>query len=262
MDQVCNVLVQCLSDADPGVVFTAIQAVTCILTNNSHLEVSIIESICQVQKQILNKKLPAEYNVHNIPAPWGQMQIMLLIQILNNQKKIPNAMESEIIFLLTETLEQPFPEDRSMGQAVIFECIKTLIGILPTSSQVSVDKRSKIVKRILRYLSNMIKYEHNNYKYIAIVALELLILHQEDVVSPQLSEVEQEFVFSCLKNDDESIKRKSYGKNLPYYYFILVISLIFLHKDTTFVEFLLKVFYMLWLLQIMPRTYVKKCWFI
>ena len=211
VDQVSNVLVQSLSDADPGVVFCAIQAITCILTNNSHLEVSIIESICQVQKQILNKKLPVEYNVHNIPAPWGQMQIMQLIQVLNGQQKIPKEMESEIIFLLTETLEQPYPEDRSMGQTVIFECIKTLIGILPTSSQVTMDKRSKIVKRILRYLSNMIKYEHNNYKYIAIVALELLILHQEDVVSLLLSEVEQEFVFSCLKNDDESIKRKSYG---------------------------------------------------
>ena len=89
VDQVSNVLVQSLSDADPGVVFCAIQAITCILTNNSHLEVSIIESICQVQKQILNKKLPVEYNVHNIPAPWGQMQIMQLIQVLNGQQKIP-----------------------------------------------------------------------------------------------------------------------------------------------------------------------------
>ena len=45
----------------------------------------------------------------------------------------------------------------------------------------------------------------------SIVALELLIEYQESVVLPQLSEVEKDFVFSCLHSDDESIRRKSYG---------------------------------------------------
>ena len=88
--------------------------------------------------------------------------------------------------------------------------MQTLIEILAVSNYTK-DKRTKIIKKILRHLNVFMKYQDNNQKYIVIVILEMLIEYQEDLVLPQLSEVEQSFVFSCLQCDDSSICRKSYG---------------------------------------------------
>ena len=122
VDQVVEQCLQSLGDKDPGVVFCSVTCLTSILKKYPLIEVPIFEGIFQIQRQILDKKLPTEYNVMRIPAPWGQVVLLRIMRILNKRQIIPKDMELDIIFLLTETLEQPILEENTMIHAVIFEC--------------------------------------------------------------------------------------------------------------------------------------------
>ena len=182
------------------------------MTNYPMVEVSVMDSLLHVQRQILDCKLPKEYTHQGTQAPWGQMQILKLIQILYEQDQIPVEMKTEVVVLLTDTLEQSCTNQLSLGyQAIVFECIHTIIKVLPTCPDIAKEKRFRIVKRMLRYISALIKLDHNNFTYCAIISLELLIENLEDVALPLLTNVEHDFVFSCLNSNDESIRRKSFG---------------------------------------------------
>ena len=85
--------------------FTTVQVISTIMIKYPLVEVSVMESLLHVQRQILDSKLPKEYAHQGTQAPWGQMQVLKLIQILYEQDQIPVELKTEVVVLLTDTLE-------------------------------------------------------------------------------------------------------------------------------------------------------------
>lgn len=214
--EIVEAVVQALTDPDPGVVIVAIQVIGKLICACTDVKVSLTDGLVSIQKQILDGKFPEEYTFHQVPAPWAQMDIIRLLRLLCEENRLTLEERDKVVELLVATVEQPFPSDHSIGQAVIFECIETLATVLPASAA-SDDNifppqgSSKVMKRMLKYLSALMKSEHNNNKYVGLCAFEKLMTHQGSLVSPHISQTERNFVLMCLDNEDDSIQRKAFA---------------------------------------------------
>ena len=114
----------------------------------------------------------------------------------------------QIIELIIETIEQPFPEDHYIGQAIVYECIESLAVILNPELD---ENYKKIMRRIMRYLSMLLQSNHGNNVYIGLCALETLIQGHECNILPIFTDNDRDFVFQCLDQDDDSIQRKAFS---------------------------------------------------
>jgi len=210
VESIIEIATSSLSDQDPGVAFVAIQVLRSLVTSTGFkLDEEALDGLCQVQRQILDKKLPKDYLYHSIPAPWAQIEIIQLIRMLVTAELDDHKIE-DIIQLITDTIEQQFGnhEDTSMDQAIIFECILTFSLLLKPESD---EKYRKMMRRIMRYSSSLLQSTHGNNIHTGLCALESLLLHQESGILPLITDKDREFVYRCLDHPDDSIQRKSFG---------------------------------------------------
>ncbi len=203
-EQVLEAANLALADKDPGVAMAAIQVIKALHEKYPFVEVHCLEGICQIQRQILEQKMPQDYVFRQVPAPWAQMEILRLIRSQFHFQDAENRVF--LLSLVVDTLEQPFPNDHSIGQAVIYECIESIGMILKPEDE----KYGKILRRLVRYLNGLLESDHGNNIYVGLCAFEGLLSHQKSGILLQVSDSERKNVFQCLDHPDESVQRKAF----------------------------------------------------
>ena len=201
-DIVLETVTVSLSDKDPGVAIVAVQVLNKLNLENLEDTSTVIQSVIGIQEQILAHKLPKEYNFHGTSAPWAQMEILKLLEVICG--KLDTEECDRVVGLVVNTLEQSFPSDASVGQAVIFSCIKTMAKALKTSSQYY----HKVCKRMSKYLNSLLQSDHKNNVYIGLCAFEILLDSQAQI---NIGETERNLILQGLDDPDASIRRKSFS---------------------------------------------------
>ena len=199
-DQIHDRVLECLSDQDPGVVAVTVQVARSICELRSEAsDLDLARSLALIQEQILDKKLPPEYNFHSEAAPWFQSDLLSLMALIveRSQKWDPDIYEA-IGSVIVKTMDEASPKE-PIGQAIIYECIKVISALNLLESDLA--RTSKALNFINRFLQS----KHNNAKYTGLSALELLLRKRP----PQLSEAQEDSVLQCLSHYDDSIRRKT-----------------------------------------------------
>eukprot|EP00049_Salpingoeca_infusionum_P018063 m.355581 g.355581 ORF g.355581 m.355581 type:complete len:1244 (+) comp17286_c0_seq1:170-3901(+) len=180
-----------LCDTDIGVMAATLNIFYDMsLANNMQFK-DLVPSFVSVLKQIVEHRLPRDFDYHKVPAPWLQIKLLKILALLGKDDQSASEQMYEV---LRDTLKHADVQS-SAAYAVVYECTMTATAIYPSSQLVELAARS--VGRFLRT-------ENNNLKYLGITALAAIV-----GVDPKYANPHKALVIDCLDDPDETLKRKT-----------------------------------------------------
>ncbi|GAB1601186.1 AP-4 complex subunit epsilon-1-like isoform X2 [Argonauta hians] len=180
-----------LCDRDPGVVNASLICYQSVIKENPTEYKALTPAFLNILKQVLKRKLPAEYEYHSIPNPWMQISLLKLLSSLGaNNRSI-----SHTIYPVIKEVLQCANMKENMAFAIIYECILTITHIVPNTELL--DEASRAVSKFL-HSSNQ------NLKYLGMKSLTALV-----VVAPKYAVEYQKIIMEYLENPDSAIQRKT-----------------------------------------------------
>ncbi|KRX02553.1 Armadillo-type fold [Pseudocohnilembus persalinus] len=186
-----------LCDKEPSVMGASLNLYYERCVNNPTPYKDQTSSFVIILKQVIEHKLPREFDYHRMPAPWIQIKILqILAQLGANDLKTSEQMYE----VLSMCLKRCDDTGINIGEAVTYQCVKTIASIYPdpTLLESASNSISKIFDRMKTSL-----YQTNNLKYMAINALiKIAEVESKYVVKHQKTIVE------WLESNDETLKRE------------------------------------------------------
>ncbi len=141
-----------LCDQDPSVM----SATLCIFEDGAlrspkdHKD--LIPSFVSILKQIIEGRLPKEYNYHRVPAPWIQIKILRILAALGaNDRKASEHMYTSLFDCMKRA-----DSGINAGYAVVYECVRTIAIIYPNTGLL--DAAANSVARFLTSNNHNLRY--------------------------------------------------------------------------------------------------------
>jgi hypothetical protein len=180
-----------LLSTEPSVINASLSVIYDDCLKNKEPFVSIVKPLCDILKQITQKKL-CYYDYQKIPEPYMQIKILKILGIVaKNDKKL----SSEIYDVIESALSRSDNLSTDVSYAIVFECVLTICSIYYDKNLVTLASAA-IAKFLNPALNN------SNMIYMGIKALRHL-----SEVEPGCVQDHQIFVLSCLESVDDTIKR-------------------------------------------------------
>eukprot|EP00051_Salpingoeca_urceolata_P028400 m.486657 g.486657 ORF g.486657 m.486657 type:complete len:1260 (-) comp24542_c0_seq1:51-3830(-) len=180
-----------LCDKDPGVMAASLNLFHDMSLTDPTRFKDLTPSFVSILKQLVEQRLPRDFDYHRVPAPWVQIKLLQILAILGQDDQSASEAMYEVI---RECLRRADIQS-SAAYAVLYECIRTVTSIYPSPQLVELAARS--VGRFLRS-------GNNNLKYLGITALSSIVQ-----VNPIYASEHQLVVIDCLDDPDETLKRKT-----------------------------------------------------
>nr|CEL66059.1 TPA: adaptin N terminal region domain-containing protein, putative [Neospora caninum Liverpool] len=181
-----------LCDADPSVMAVSLHVIHRLAAKNVAAWRDLVSSLVSILKQIIDRKLPKDYEYHRVPAPWIQIKILSLLSTLaaGDQRA-----SEEVYELLQEVMRRADAAGVNVAYAVIYECVRTIAALYPYPKLLDVAGCS---------ISRFISAENNNLRYVGVTGLAAVVQ-----VSPAYATQHQLVVVDCLEDSDDTLKRKT-----------------------------------------------------
>ena len=183
-----------LCDKDPSVMGATLNAFAQILSNKNNISEckDMIASFVVILKQIIENRLPKEFDYHRMPAPWLQIRLLQLLAILGEDDKKASEQMYE---MLGEAMKRANDIGVNISYGIVCECLKTVMKIYPNRNLI--ENSALLVARLLTA-------ENNNLKYTGIAALINIVK-----IYPIYAMKHQFVIVDCLEDVDETLKRKT-----------------------------------------------------
>ncbi|ETE63884.1 AP-4 complex subunit epsilon-1, partial [Ophiophagus hannah] len=133
----------------------------------------LTSSFVTILKQVVGGKLPVDYNYHNTPAPWLQIQLLRILRLLGKDD----------------------PRISGFVVAILFECVHTIYAIHP---------KPDLLEKAAKCIGKFVLSPKINLKYLGLKALTYVI--QQD---SNLALQHQMTIIECLEHPDPIIKRET-----------------------------------------------------
>ncbi|XP_007422248.1 AP-4 complex subunit epsilon-1 [Python bivittatus] len=180
-----------LCDRDVGVMAVSLHIYLQMVKEDSWEYKDLTGSFVTILKQVVGGKLPADYNYHNVPAPWLQIQLLRILRLLG--KDDPRT--SELMYeVLDESLRRA-EINHNITYAILFECVHTIYTIHP---------KSDLLEKAAKCIGKFVLSPKINLKYLGLKALTYVV--QQD---PNLALQHQMTIIECLEHPDPIIKRET-----------------------------------------------------
>lgn len=191
LQTVHQVLRKALGDTDPGVMAVGLNLLFDVARTETVSCSDLVPSIVGILKQVIDHRLPKDFEYHRMPAPWIQMRLLSILSILGKENESASALMYDV---LQETLRRA-DVGSNAGAAIVFECLKCITSIVPNHT-------------LLEYSSLMISKfmtsENHNYKYLGVTGLSLIV-----GINPAYANEHQMLVVECLEDSDDTLRRKT-----------------------------------------------------
>lgn len=181
-----------LCDKVPSVMAASLNYFIDVCKKSPQSYKELTSSFVVILKQIIEHKLPRDYDYHRMPAPWIQMKLMEILAALGKDDKDTSDQMYEVI---QNTLKRAEDLAINIGHALVYQCIKTILTIYPNEALLE-----SISKSITAFFSS----ESNNLKYIGVTALNSMLK-----IDLKYAEDHQENVIECLECSDDTLKLKT-----------------------------------------------------
>lgn len=112
----------------------------------------LVPSFVSILKQIIEHRLPREFDYHRIPAPWIQMNLVRILALLGRGDQ---AASEGVYEVLAEVMKRA-DTGINVGYAVVYECINAVITIYPNATLM--DVAATAISRFIRSDSHNLKY--------------------------------------------------------------------------------------------------------
>lgn len=188
-----------ICDPDPCVMGASLVLLREMATHNPIAHKELVPSLVSILKQVVEHRLPREYDYHRIPAPWIQLDILRLFALLGNADRRASEPMYDVI---SECIRRG-AVGTNVGYAIVFECVRTTTQIYPNKTLL--DACANAVEHFLSAEQGKTPTSAlHNLKYLGLALLASLITHD-----PEYALKHQAVVVDCLEDPDETIRRKT-----------------------------------------------------
>ncbi|EGR32873.1 hypothetical protein IMG5_068280 [Ichthyophthirius multifiliis] len=149
-------------------------------------------SFVLILKQIIEHKLPKEFDYSRIPAPWIQIKNLQILAILGKKDQ---KVSEQIYEILGQALRRSDDTGSKIGFAVTYQCVKTIATIYPYQS---------LLEQAASAVSRFLTSDNNNLKYLGINALISIVQVNSSYVLEH-----QRTIMDCLESNDDTLKRET-----------------------------------------------------
>ncbi len=180
-----------LCDRDPSVMGSSLNVIESLATVDPMPFKDLVPSLISILKQVIEHRLPSDFEYHRIPAPWIQMKIVRILSALGkNDVNASNGMYE----ILSECMKKA-DVGINAGYAVVYECVRTITNIYPNT--ILLDAAAEAISRF-------ISSQSQNLKYFGVTGLASIVeSHPQYAASHQLAVIE------CLEDRDETLQRRT-----------------------------------------------------
>eukprot|EP00040_Diaphanoeca_grandis_P011727 m.60127 g.60127 ORF g.60127 m.60127 type:complete len:1231 (-) comp22804_c1_seq1:183-3875(-) len=180
-----------LCDSDPGVMAAALNVFYDLCRDNAMEYKDLVSTFVSILKQVIERRLPKDFDYHKVPAPWMQVKLLKILALLGEDDQSSSESMYEVI---RECLQRAEAQG-SAAYAVIYECLRTITKIYPSPELVELAANS---------IGRFLKADNNNLKYLGITALVAVVQ-----VNAAYAAEHQIVVIDCLDDPDDTLKRKT-----------------------------------------------------
>ena len=214
-----------LCDSDPGVMAASLNIFYDMARADAANYKDLVPTFVSILKQVIERRLPKDFDYHKVPAPWMQVKLLKIMALLGaDDQSSSEAMCKDLRrsthhrpstpawpyahplvlpcnrrrSLADEVIRECLQRAETQGSAayaVIYECLGTITKIYPSPELVELAAGS---------IGRFLKADNNNLKYLGITALVAVVQ-----VNPAYAAEHQLVVIDCLDDPDETLKRKT-----------------------------------------------------
>jgi AP-4 complex subunit epsilon-1 len=180
-----------LCDKDPAVMAATLPLILELSKANVNKWKSLVPHLVSILKQIVDHRLPKDFDYHRIPAPWVQMSILRILAVLGRGDQSSSEGMYEVLIDVIKRADTGI----NVGYAIVYECVTTITTIYPNT--ILLDAAATSISRFIRS-------DSHNLKYIGIKGLAAIVKDH-----PRYAADHQMAVIDCLEDPDETLKRKT-----------------------------------------------------
>jgi AP-4 complex subunit epsilon-1 len=181
-----------LCDKDPCVMAASLNYFYAAIRANPNRYKDLVPSFVIILKQVIEHRLPKEYDFHRMPAPWIQMQILGILGLLGQYDQKASEGMYEVLGMVMRRADDL---GINIGYAIVYQCLRTIITIYPYKS---------LLELAANTISRFLNTDNKNLKYVGITGLSLIV-----TVNPDYVLKHQNSVIECLEDTDVTLKAKS-----------------------------------------------------
>jgi AP-4 complex subunit epsilon-1 len=193
-----------LCDYDPAVMAASLNYFYDAIRKNPDNFKDLTSSFTVILKQVIEHKLPRDFDYHRFPAPWIQVKLLELLALLgrDDQGNSENMYE-----ILTQVLRRADDTGINIGYAIVYQCVKTICTIYP--NQHLIELAATTISRFLASEPSNIKTTGKRYDpnltCMGINGLALIIQ-----INPTYVFQHQQVIVDCLEENDETLKKNTF----------------------------------------------------
>lgn len=182
---------QVLCDREPSVMGASLGLLHDMVQDNATAFKDLVPSFVSILKQLVDHRLPREFDYHRIPAPWIQMDLLKILALLGRGDQASSEGMYEVLVDVMRRADTGI----NVGYAIVYETVRTVTTIYP--NPLLLDAAATAISRFIRS-------ESHNLKYIGIKGLAAIVNDH-----PRYAADHQMAVIDCLEDPDETLKRKT-----------------------------------------------------
>ena len=182
-----------ICDYDPSVMASTLPYFKEKISKNPEKYKDLVTPLVTILKQVIEHKLPREYDYHRFPGPWIQVILLEILSMLgrDDQNSSENMYE-----ILGQCLRRADDTGINIGYAIVYQCLKTICTIYPNSHLIELASTT-----ISRFLSS----DSPNLRCTGINGLTLIIQ-----INPNYVMSHQKVIVDCLEENDETLKKNTF----------------------------------------------------
>ena len=191
LPEILDIVNKTLSDRDPSVMAASLHLTHLFVAENAHMCKVLAPNLISILTQIVDHRLPNNFDYHRTPAPWMQIDLLQILALLGAD----DAQLSESMYDTLFNVLRRADTGINIGFAVTYECIRTICAIYPKSS---------LVEAAAKQVGRFITSDNRNLRYMGIRALSFIV-H----VDPAYATEHQMVVIDCLEDSDLTLRKNT-----------------------------------------------------
>ena len=188
-----NKMKRLLCDPEPAVMAATLPFYKEMALKSPEKIKELVSPFIVILKQVIENKLPKEFNYHRFPGPWIQNSILEILSLLGKDDQHNSEIMYEVVGQCLRTADRI---GINIGYATVYQCVKTICVIYPNSHLIELASNT-----ISRFLSS----DSPNLRCTGINGLTLIIQ-----INPSYVMNYQNIIVDCMEVNDETLKKNTF----------------------------------------------------
>ena len=188
-----NKMKKMLCDFEPAVMAATLPYYKEMAITNPEKIKYLVGPFIVILKQIIENKLPKEFNYHKFPGPWIQNSLLEILSLLGKDDEKSSELMYEVV---GQCLRSADKIGINIGYATVYQCVKTICTIYPNTQLIELASNT-----ISRFLSS----DSPNLRCTGIYGLTLIIQ-----INPNYVMNYQNIIVDCMEENDETLKKHTF----------------------------------------------------